>query len=234
VFLLALDTCDIRGSVAILHDAEMLHVVVHETADDYSGWLLPAVNLALETAGVSPGYVDVYAVAAGPGSFTGVRVALTTAKAWAEVYDRPIAVVSRLEAIAVQASGNEPYVAAFADARRNQLFGAVYSRQGSTVHLVDDEMVIAPEKFIVCAAEAASGAPIRWISTEPQCLTETRTWSARRSLDETAQTASPVLAPVIGQLGYQLALKNQLTDALALDANYVRRSDAEIFWKDRR
>jgi tRNA A37 threonylcarbamoyladenosine modification protein TsaB len=151
------------------------------------------------------------------------------------VYQRPIAVVSRLEAVAAQGSrSSEPYVAAFADARRNQVFGALYTRRGNTVQRVGDEVVIAPEKFVALAVEFASGALIQWISTEPQSLAETAAWSARRSLGETIETVSPVLAPVIGRLGYQLALKNQLTDALALDANYVRRSDAEIFWKDRR
>ena len=233
MFVLALDTCDIRGSVAILRDAELLHVVAHETAEDYSGWLLPAVNGIVEAAQVCLADVDAYAVAAGPGSFTGVRVGLATAKAWAEVYGRPIAVVSRLEAIAAQADGRESHVAAFADAKRGQVFGALYTRRDKALQRAGEEMVIAPEKFVAWAGEAAGPHPVRWISTEPQCLTETAAWSARRSLGETVDTASLVLAPVIGRLGYQLAIRNQLTDALALDANYVRRSDAEIFWKDR-
>jgi tRNA threonylcarbamoyladenosine biosynthesis protein TsaB len=231
VLLLALDTCDSNGSVAILRDDEILQLVAHDTAEDYSSWLLPAVHKVLQAAGVALRDVDAYAVAAGPGSFTGVRVGLTTAKAWAEVYGRGIAVVSRLEALATQASGTEPYAAAFADARRGQVFGAMY-RRGDALQRIGDEMVISTEKFVAWAAESAGADRIQWISTDSKSLIETEAWVARRNLGESVHVASSLLAPGIGRLGYRLALANRLTDALALDANYVRRSDAEMSWKN--
>lgn len=231
MLLLALDTCDSKGSVAVLRDDEVLQAMSHDTSDDYSSWLLPAVHQVLHAAGVALRDVDAYAVAAGPGSFTGVRVGLTTAKAWAEVYGRGIAAVSRLEALATQASGTEPYVAAFADARRGQLFGAMY-RRAAELQRIGDEMLIAPERFVAWAAQSAAADRIQWISTDPQCLTETEAWLPRRSMGESVHAASSLLAPVIGRLGYRLALEHRLTDALALDANYVRRSDAEMSWKD--
>jgi tRNA threonylcarbamoyl adenosine modification protein YeaZ len=229
VFLLALDTCDSRGSVATLRDAEVLGTAVHEVSGDYSSWLLPAVQEILRATGLAFTHLDAYAVAAGPGSFTGVRVGLATVKAWAEVYGRGIAVVSRLEALATQASGARPYVAAFADARRGQVFGAIYRRRGDSLDRIADEMVIAPEKFVAWAARSACADSIQWISTEPKCLTETEAWAARQSLGETIETASYILAPAIGRLGYRMALENRLTDALSPDANYVRRSDAELW-----
>jgi len=118
VIVLAIDTCDSRGSVAVLRDDCVLQVVVHDSSEDYSSWLLPAVGRVLETSGVVMDGVDGYAVAAGPGSFTGVRVGLTTVKAWGEVYGKRIAAVSRLEAIAMQGALGRSYVAAFVDAQR--------------------------------------------------------------------------------------------------------------------
>jgi tRNA threonylcarbamoyladenosine biosynthesis protein TsaB len=233
VFLLALDTCDSKGSIALLRDTELLQTAVHDTCEDYSVWLLPAVARVLKAASLQFQGVTLCAVAAGPGSFTGVRVSLTTAKAWAEACAMGIAVVSRMEAIATQATGSEPWVAAFVDARRGQTFAALYSRQGALLQRMGDEMVIAPEKFVAWATEQAGSAPIRWISPEPHTLAETPAWSERRSLGETVEAASPILAPVIGRIGHQLALQGRLTDALTLDANYVRRSDAEVYWQDR-
>ena len=157
MLLIALDTCDSNGSVAVLRDAETLHTVVHDSSDDYSSWLLPAVQTALQTAGTTLADVDAYAVAAGPGSFTGVRVGLATVKAWAEVYGRPIAAVSRLEALATLASEAAPYVAAFADGRRGQLFAALYRRHGGALERLEEEMVIAPERFVAWAAGIAGG-----------------------------------------------------------------------------
>jgi len=233
VLLLALDTCDPKGSVALLRDDQVLQTLAHDGSEDYSSWLLPAVKRVLGAAGVAMTDLDAYAVAVGPGSFTGVRVGLTTVKAWAEVYGRGVATVSRLDALAVQASGAELYVAAFADARRGQVFGALY-RRGTPLKRIGEEMVIAPEKFLAWATDTAGTDRIHWISTQPACLTETETWATRRSMRETVSTASALLAPMIGHLGYGLAMQNRLTDALALDANYVRRSDAEIFWKANR
>jgi tRNA threonylcarbamoyladenosine biosynthesis protein TsaB len=217
----------------VLRDDQTLCAVAHDTAEDYSSWLLPAVQRAMQTAEVALSDVDAYAVAAGPGSFTGVRVGLTTAKAWAEVYGRGIAAVSRLEALAAQAPGTEPYVAAFADARRGQVFGAMY-RRGSALERIGEEMLIAPEKFVAWVAESAGADPIQWISADPGQLTETDAWVARRSKGERVHAASSLLAPVIGRLGYRLAIENRLTDALSLDANYLRRSDAEASWTDSR
>src|SRR6266436_8074966 len=122
VLILALDTCDARGGIALLRDESVLHTEPHTTAEDYSSWLLPAISRVLTPAGLTLRDIELYAVTAGPGSFTGVRVGLTTVKAWSEVYSRPIAAVSRLEAVASESTGSAPYVAAFIDARRDQIF----------------------------------------------------------------------------------------------------------------
>jgi tRNA threonylcarbamoyladenosine biosynthesis protein TsaB len=231
VLILALDTCDARGGVALLRDASVLHTEPHATPEDYSSWLLPAVSRVLSAAQVSMRDIDVYAVAAGPGSFTGVRVGLTTVKAWSEVYARPIAPVSRLEAVATGSSSSAPYVAAFLDARRDQIFAALYRRRSAILERLDQEMVIAPDKFLEWCIAEVGPYQIDWISTDPLCLTQTQQWPSRSSLNETVQQISPLLAPRIGQIGFRLAQHNQLLDALSLDANYVRRSDAELFWK---
>jgi tRNA threonylcarbamoyladenosine biosynthesis protein TsaB len=177
------------------------------------------------------GDVEGYAAAAGPGSFTGVRVGLTTVKAWAEVYGRRIAAVSRLEAVAIEASTKSAFVASFVNAQRGQVFGAVYRRNGAGLVRVGDEMVIGPGKFIETAVEAASGANIGWVSTDAACVTSEEAWKAREARGEKVQSVSSVLAPMIGRIGLRELAAGRSTDALALDANYVRRSDAEIFWK---
>ena len=231
VLILALDTCDARGSLALLRDHVVLQVEPHTTTEDYSSWLLPAVSRVLTSESLTLPDIELYAVAAGPGSFTGVRVGLATVKAWSEVYGRPIAAVSRLEALASESVGSSPYVAAFIDARRNQVFAALYRRKAAALERVDEEMVIAPDKFREwCGAQAGSDS-IDWVSTDPDCLTQTPQRSAQRTPNETVQEVSALLAPRIGQIGDRLARQNQLTDALSLDANYVRRSDAELFWK---
>jgi len=231
VIVLAIDTCDSRGSVAVVRDGALLQAVVHDTPEDYSSWLLPAVGRALEASGLVPGGVDGYAVAAGPGSFTGVRVGLTTVKAWSEVYGKRIAAVSRLEAIAAQGSAGSSYVAAFADARRGQMFGAVYLRKGQGLERLGEEMVIPAGKFIEQAGELSQGGSILWVSIDAAILTTEENWKAREARGEQVESISSALAPAIGRMGTRELTAGRFTDALSLDANYVRRSDAEIFWK---
>jgi tRNA threonylcarbamoyladenosine biosynthesis protein TsaB len=208
-----------------------LKVVAHESQEDYSSWLLPAVRECLNGSSLEMEGVDAYAAAAGPGSFTGVRVGLATVKAWAEVYGKRIAAVSRLEALAAEATKDRAFVAAFANAQRGQVFGAVYRRNGRGLVRLGDEMVIVPGKFLEAAAEFAGGKSISWVSTDADCLVLEEAWKVREMSGERVERVSNVRAPMIGRMGLAALAEGRFTDALALDANYVRRSDAEIFWK---
>jgi tRNA threonylcarbamoyladenosine biosynthesis protein TsaB len=215
----------------VLRDAAVLQVAVHDSTEEYSSWLLPAVDRVLSAAGLRIQDVDVYAVACGPGSFTGVRVGLTAVKAWSEVYGRPIAAVSRLEALAAQSTENTPYVTAFLDAHREQVFGALYRRNGGRLERIGDESVIAPREFVEWVGAMAGSEGVAWVSPDMECIAREESWARRRAAGDFAVGVEAKLAGEIGKIGYQMALENRLTDALALDANYVRRTDAEISWK---
>jgi tRNA threonylcarbamoyl adenosine modification protein YeaZ len=231
VILLALDTCDSRGSLAVLRDDEVLKAVAHEGTSDYSSWVLPTADEALRATGVGIRDVEVFAAATGPGSFTGVRIALTTVKAWSEVYGKGIAGVSRLEAMARQASGAGAYVAAFADAHRDQVFGALFRREGAALTPVESEMLAAPAEFLNWVKQRSANEPVSWISMDPQKVTAEDSWRPRAEAGESMEMSTNVLAPAIGRIGRMRALEGRLTDALGLDAEYVRRPDAEVFWK---
>jgi tRNA threonylcarbamoyladenosine biosynthesis protein TsaB len=232
--VLALDTSDSRGSVAVLCDADLLASVSHDTDEDYSVWLLPAVERCLEQAGLVMKEIGVYAAAAGPGSFTGIRIGLTTVKAWSEAYGRPIVAVSRLQALAQMAIGEGTRVAPFVDARRGQVFGALYERLGGNVALSGDEMLISPANFVAYVAEKAGSHKVAWVSLDPEVLTDLEAWEGRESAGETLEIVEPMLAETIGRIGLEKLRLGQTKDALTLDANYLRRTDAEMYWKDER
>jgi tRNA threonylcarbamoyladenosine biosynthesis protein TsaB len=214
-----------------LQDGHVLEVLRHESSEEYSAWLLPAVQSVLKAAGLNMEKVDAYAVASGPGSFTGVRVGLTTVKAWSEVYGRPIAGVSRLGGLAAQAEGGAKEVAVFLDAHREQVFGALYRRMGEKLERVEDEMVVAPGEFVEWVSERSGADRVAWVSPDPGRITQEENWGEREKAGEKVQIVPAAFAPVIGRIGYQKLLENRVTDALRLDANYVRRCDAELLWK---
>jgi len=231
VIVLAIDTCDPSGSVAVLQNSVVEGLAAHTTPEEYSSWLLPAVEDLLKRVGFGMSDMDAFAAASGPGSFTGVRVGLTTVKAWGEVYRKPVVGVSRLKAIAVEAWGEPRYVAAWFDAHRGQVFGAVYKSGDSDLVKVGDEMVTAPEKFLETASEVSGGDRVSWASADPESLFGDAELQKRRNSGDEFESVSGLLAGPIGALAARELAAGRYTDPLGLDANYVRRSDAEIFWK---
>jgi tRNA threonylcarbamoyladenosine biosynthesis protein TsaB len=232
MLFIVVDTADARGSVALCRDAQILCVEVHSTDEDYSSWLLPAVRRVLAGSSLRLAELDGYAVCAGPGSFTGLRVGLTTVKAWAEIYGRPIAAVSRLEALTLSAPPMEQdFVAAYIDARRAQVFAALHKRRENGFQLLGEESVIALDQFFERVAGESVGQTVCWISPDTQLIESLPQWRSLPGSRHRLQHVAPPFAALLGRLASQKFLQGNTTDAVSLDANYVRRSDAEIFWK---
>src|SRR5712672_2981282 len=138
----AVDTSTRTGSAAFLRDSEVLAEVSGYEETPYSTRLFRDVALLQGRAQFRMDQIDVFAVAAGPGSFTGLRVGLAAVKGWAEVHHKPIAAISGLEAIAAQSIANDELVSPFLDARRGHVFGSTYRRspgQSGVWQLVGEE-----------------------------------------------------------------------------------------------
>ena len=227
------DTADARGCVALFRDDRLLQVEDHPAGQESSSWLLPAVGRLLSNAALSLADLDAYVVCSGPGSFTGLRVGLTTVKAWSEVFHKPIVAVSRLEALArhpiSEAVAVPRFVAIYLDARRNQVFAALFDPQG--IQLAPETVTgIAP--FVDNVADACGPSLVVWRTPDPQLLEGEPRWASRFSKGDTLESIQPPFATQLGALACRKLLSGQTTDAISLDANYVRRSDAELFWKD--
>lgn len=187
------------------------------------------LDFLLRELSLSLDQFDLYAVGAGPGSFTGLRVGLTAVKGWAEVYKKPIAAVSGLEAVAAQAHSASALLVPVLDARRGQLYFGFYKRKNGALALEGEECAMAPAEFFGVLRGREGNSDFTIVTPSPEVI------AAAVSQPEMARLAiehvSTVLAPLIGQLGYRRALRGELSDSLALDANYVRRTDAELNWK---
>jgi len=120
-------------------------------------------------------------------------------------------------------------IAAFLEGSRAQVFGAIYEWEGENLRLLGEESVMDPEKFVEFAQERAAGRAIAWISPDPERVEETPLWKSEER--PAIEKVSPFLAEAIGRIGHRKVMENKTVDSLKLDANYVRRPDAEIFWK---
>ena len=206
--LLAIDTCAQGtlalgradgGTLTILGEAEI-------PAKRNSSDLLPALRGLLEEHGIAPGQLDVLVVTSGPGSFTGVRIGLSTVKGLAEALEKPVVAVSRLAVLAAKAGAQ---AAAF-DASRGEFYFGGYVVGAA-------EKLLSGEEMAARARELGSALAV---CEEP--LAE-KFSEARRVAAPTAGDALRFALPRIAAGDYD--------DPVLLDGSYLRRSDAEIFLK---
>ncbi len=127
---LALDTSSPAGSLAVLRDEKVIGTVSTWTDEIYSSRMFRHLEFLLKELSLGLEQFDLFAVAAGPGSFTGLRVGLAAVKGWSEVYGKPIAAVSGLEAVAAQSHSSSYWVVPALDAHRGQIYFGMYRRTG--------------------------------------------------------------------------------------------------------
>ncbi len=151
--ILALESTAVAGSAALVEDEKVLGEFYCNTALTHSQTLMPMVEQLLACTRTALEDVDLFAVTAGPGSFTGVRIGVSSVKGMAMALEKPCCAVSTLEAMACGASMVEGLVCALMDARCGQVYTALFRVSGGKVErLTQDSAVSAAEAAAVCAA----------------------------------------------------------------------------------
>jgi tRNA A37 threonylcarbamoyladenosine modification protein TsaB len=122
-------------------------------------------------------------------------------------------------------------VASYIDARRDQVFAALYAPSGSGFEPLGEESVISLSNFAAVVREKSAGKPVTWVTPDPALLESGASWPALLAAGHVMELTPPPFAPRLGVLACRKFRLGQTTDALSLDANYVRRPDAEMLWK---
>jgi tRNA threonylcarbamoyladenosine biosynthesis protein TsaB len=227
--VLALDSTTRAGSVALVEDER----VIDERAGDGSrthGERLPS---ELAQLGAAWPTVDVFAVASGPGSFTGLRIGIATMQGLALVTGARVIGISALDAIAQLASGDlaaGALVAAWVDAQRSEVFSALYR--------VADAPLFSPERLIVLEPPAVASPTFTlesWSAFDLRSAafagdgTE-RYASTLRAHDAAVRLApAALLAGAIGRMAAVVASRGLAGSAASIQPLYVRRPDAELY-----
>jgi tRNA threonylcarbamoyladenosine biosynthesis protein TsaB len=205
--IIGLDTTSEFGSIALVEDGVAIEEVLLHSPDGFGHVLYPQLQRLMGRHGWRFESVAGFAAAAGPGSFTGVRVGLAAVKGLAEVCGVKAAAVSTLQAIA--AFGTAAMRAPFFDARRGEIYGGLYD---SSPRALAHEVVMPFPQWL-------AGVP-----AEAELLTpDPAPFAGARAITRTPRA----LAAKVALVG-----ASQLADPAAIDANYVRRSDAELHWKE--
>lgn len=142
MLILAFETTAKAGSVALMQDGKLLAESYQNTGLTHSQTIMPMAQDMLKSCGLTPADVQAVAVAAGPGSFTGVRIGVAAAKGLAWGGELPCYGVSTLEAMALNLGVYDGYVAAVMDARRAQVYNAVFRAEaGKLTRLCPDRAI---------------------------------------------------------------------------------------------
>ena len=224
MLILAIDTSWKHGSLALARgdgrSFELLETA-SLTGGAFSAELVPQVAAALARRNLHPQEIDGFAAVSGPGSFTGLRVGLAAIQGLAEVLKKPIATVSALEALAL-ASGVTGRVFAALDAQRGEVFLGEYDVRAETLQAtsLQEESLLTRQAFLAALAAAPT-------VVTPDASIAALVLPAGATLRQIERPN----AEAIARIGLRKILVGQTVTADALDANYVRRSDAEIFSK---
>jgi tRNA threonylcarbamoyladenosine biosynthesis protein TsaB len=224
MLLLAIDTSGKHGGIALARTGERsaksneLEVieVVPLAGGTFSAQLIPQIAALLSRHGFTKRDIGAFAVASGPGSFTGLRIGLAAVKALAGVLQKPIAAVSLLE-VCVFVGGARGKVMAALDAGRGDVYVGEYD-------LPNDKQL--PKELMLSRSEFLDQA-VGWTVVTP----DTALAEAAGAAGMAVSTLAPLSADAVARLGWLKIQSGKTVTPEQLEANYIRRTDAEMLEK---
>jgi tRNA threonylcarbamoyladenosine biosynthesis protein TsaB len=223
--VLAIETVEFTGSVAALEGEQLLLQLPLSAERRSAQTLVPGVQALLADVGWLPGQIELVAVATGPGSFTGLRIGVTTAKTLAYAVSCEVMGVNTLEAIAQAVPLEVPSFSVVVDAQRGELFVADFQRSASgAVTGAESTRVETREAFLASlrSGNVVTGSALRTLRAALP--------SGVNTLAETLWAPSSV---EIGRLAWRQFNAGQRTTAIELMPVYYRRTAAEEQWERR-
>jgi tRNA threonylcarbamoyladenosine biosynthesis protein TsaB len=226
--ILAIETSTMLGGVAIADEKGLIAETRLNVKSTHSERLMATIDEQLRQAEISIGDIDVFAVASGPGSFTGLRIGLGTAKGLCYATGRPLVMVPTLDAFARSFAFCRHPVCIMLDARRGEVYAAVFRWNGLLVKLLD-EVSAAPEDLfrdvkspVVLAGEGAQVYREKLVGLLGD-------YALFAPLEKMVPSPANVAL-----LGIKKALQGEFTDPSAAEPLYIRKSEAEVKWSGKR
>ena len=229
MLILSLDTSTLVGSTAITRDDDIVAESCINVQRTHAERLLPAIKRMLEECGLSFSQIDAVAVTEGPGSFTGLRIGMATAKGICFAADKPIVGISTLAALAQNLAFARHPVCPVLDAKKKQVYCGLYRDPGDGLLRMEwSERAASPEELVRRITETTIflGDGMRKYGS-----------MLSKALGPKALFAPAnyhvVRASNVGRLARRRLRNGETDDLFTLTPRYLRRSDAEIARDDR-
>jgi tRNA threonylcarbamoyladenosine biosynthesis protein TsaB len=223
MIILAIDTTTFTGSIALLKDTKLIAEVDIDSSSTYSERLLPAVDFLLRTNQLSIQDMDGFAVSVGPGSFTGIRIGLSTIKSFSYASGKPVAGVSTLKALAEKLRRSQAHLLCpLLDAKKGEIYAALFESKGDKLLEVIPQGVYSPDRFF---SLLPSHRIISFIGNGMEVYRK----EIFQYFKDKARLSprSAFIAYEIGLLGYEMLKKKKGVSAEKLEPLYFRKSQAE-------
>jgi tRNA threonylcarbamoyladenosine biosynthesis protein TsaB len=225
--VLALETATTTGGIAILEDSLGL---ISESRINiriaHSERLMSAIEWLLNASRITMGDIDAFAVSIGPGSFTGLRIGLSTAKGLCYATGKPIVPVPTLDALARTLPFCPHLICPMLDARKNEVYTAIYKWEKGTMKKVINETSVKPSDLLDVINETTvflgEGAKIyKQIITD--CLHKNAVFAPQSKMSPSALT--------VAEIAVEKLKRDKTADPVGLTPLYIRKSEAEVRWK---
>lgn len=235
--VLGLDTSTDTGGVAVVEGGRLVAEYVLNLQTTHSERLLPTVERVLADAGLGPGdKPDAVAVALGPGSFTGLRIGVVTAKALSYSWDIPVVGVLTLEALALQMSGAAPLACPIMDARNGNVFSALYDVSGSEPKVLAEPALRPAREWFEAVGRGhvpSADGPIIFGGDGLFIYWEDIQKLVGKRACRVAPGFELLRTGAVAMLGTVRLARGETDDPLQLAPEYSRKSEAERKWEAR-
>ncbi len=226
--ILGVDTSTMTGSAAIVEDNHVLAELTLNINETHESRLLRTIDTVFQYAGLTPRDIDLFAVGVGPGSFTGLRIGVATLKALAQASGKPLVGVSSLAAAALRYTNAGAYLCPLIDARKKEVFTALFRYQALELIRCLPDQVVSPESFL---AEVKS-----FVVTGPVLFWGSGCGLYAQMIKDKFDSSASILplaepsARTVARLGLEKWLRLEEDELFVLQPNYLRKSEAELKW----
>jgi tRNA threonylcarbamoyladenosine biosynthesis protein TsaB len=228
MFILGIETSTKTGSVAVVSEDCVIAQYSLNIELTHSERLMATVDRVLEDTGLVIKDLGGFAVAIGPGSFTGLRIGISTVKGLAFATGKPVAAVPTLQALAWNLPFAEYPVCPLLDARKKEVYAALYNNDGSVPVQMMPETVISLSQL----GEEVTGTTVFTGEGSHLYRTEIEKIFSKRALFAPRSAILPSAAAV-AEIGLGMLRIGKQADLDVLTPKYIRRPEAEVAWEKR-
>lgn len=223
--ILALDSSGLVASVALLEDEVLLAEYTVNYKKTHSQTLLPMLDTIAQMIELDLNSLDAIAVAAGPGSFTGLRIGSATAKGLGLALDKPLVAVPTVEALAYNLYGTTGLICPMMDARRNQVYTGIYRFENGEMSVVCDQEAVKVDEL--AADLNARGEHVTFLGDGVPVYKERLSELLTVKFDFAPAHLSRQRAGAVGALGMKYYAQGRIQSAREHQPEYLRLSQAE-------